>query len=92
VRIGFSDYKLLIHASTDNPFLLYYVSILLFIDLGTLARESFYSLYSYVTLARTKENRNDLIALTDFVPFSFLAVQRVQFIRRYKCTPGLESR
>jgi len=23
VRVGFSDYKLLIHAATDNPFLLY---------------------------------------------------------------------
>jgi len=25
VRVGFSDYKLLIHAATDNPFLLYYI-------------------------------------------------------------------
>jgi len=25
VRVGFSDYKLLIHAANDNPFLLYYV-------------------------------------------------------------------
>jgi len=24
VRVGFSDYKPLIHAATDNPFLLYY--------------------------------------------------------------------
>jgi hypothetical protein len=25
LRIGFSDYKLLIHAATDNPLLLYYI-------------------------------------------------------------------
>jgi len=24
VRVGFSDYKILIHAATDNPFLPYY--------------------------------------------------------------------